>query len=71
MNFIAQESPQKLRGGFYTDSDIADFLTRWALQKKPVRILEPSCGDGVFLESIARVRQSDERNVSACELDSG
>lgn len=71
MNFIAQESPQKLRGGFYTDSDIADFLTRWALQKKPVRILEPSCGDGVFLESIARVRQADERHVSACELDAG
>jgi adenine-specific DNA methylase len=71
MNFIAQESPQKLRGGFYTDSDIADFLTRWALEKKPARILEPSCGDGAFLGAIGRVRPTGKRHVFACELDAG
>jgi adenine-specific DNA-methyltransferase len=31
MNFIANETAQKLRGGFYTDPDIASFLARWVL----------------------------------------
>jgi len=43
---------QKLRGGFYTPTQISDFLTNWALENKGTSILEPSCGDGVFLESI-------------------
>jgi adenine-specific DNA-methyltransferase len=42
---------QKLRGGYYTPVQIADFLTSWAIQSKDNRILEPSCGDGIFLES--------------------
>jgi adenine-specific DNA methylase len=70
MNFIAQESAQKLRGGFYTDPDIADFLTRWALEKKPARVLEPSCGDGAFLEAVVRVQPATDRRLFACELDS-
>lgn len=49
MNFIENESPTKLRGGYYTDPEIAGFLARWVLQKGPRNILEPSCGDGVFL----------------------
>jgi len=43
---------QKLRGGFYTPTQISDFVTNWALENKGESILEPSCGDGVFLESI-------------------
>ncbi|QNR23201.1 MULTISPECIES: N-6 DNA methylase [Croceimicrobium] len=44
-------SAQKLRGGYYTPQAIADFLCQWSIDKKTERILEPSCGDGNFIES--------------------
>lgn len=42
---------QKLRGGYYTPKLIADFLAQWAIQSSNTQILEPSCGDGIILES--------------------
>lgn len=42
---------QKLRGGYYTPKSIADFLARWAIQTPRTQVLEPSCGDGIVLES--------------------
>ncbi|HEX6554891.1 MAG TPA: class I SAM-dependent methyltransferase [Ktedonobacteraceae bacterium] len=42
---------QKLRGGYYTPKPIADFLAQWAIQTPSANILEPSCGDGMLLES--------------------
>lgn len=67
MNFIENESPQKLRGGFYTAPDIADFLTRWAVGARPARVLEPSCGDGAFLDSLTRL--APRSRVVAWELE--
>lgn len=69
MNFIALESEQKLRGGFYTEPAIAAFLTRWVKVIEPQTILEPSCGDGAFLEAIEREAFSALKCVTACELD--
>lgn len=69
MNFMALESKQKLRGGFYTDADIANFLSRWALAKKPRRVLEPSCGDGMFIESLTQLAEPSLREIFACEMD--
>ncbi len=42
---------QKIRGGYYTPKPIADFLARWAIQTPTANVLEPSCGDGILLES--------------------
>lgn len=69
MNFIENESPQKLRGGYYTHPDIATFLARWVLQPEPTRILEPSCGDGNFFEAIATMRPRGLKSIQACEID--
>ena len=69
MNFIALESAQKLRGGFYTEPSIAAFLTRWVKVAKPETILEPSCGDGAFLEAIEQEAFPSLKCVTACELD--
>jgi len=69
MNFIANESPRKLRGGYYTAPDIAAFLTEWALATGARRVLEPSCGDGVFLQAIAHPRRRNVESVVAYELD--
>jgi adenine-specific DNA methylase len=52
MNFKDQESPTKLRGGFYTPSLVATFLAKWVLGKRPFTILEPGCGDGVFVKAL-------------------
>src|SRR4029077_2630562 len=41
---------RKARGAFFTPPAIAHFLADWAIAKNPhARILDPSCGDGVFL----------------------
>lgn len=52
MNFIAQETEQKLRGGYYTPDDLARFLARWVAPTSGTRVLEPSCGDGAFFPSL-------------------
>ena len=67
MNFKELETPEKLRGGYYTPSDLATFLVRWVKNIQPARVLEPSCGDGVFLKAIGSLKIQPE--VLAFELD--
>jgi adenine-specific DNA-methyltransferase len=53
MRLISNASVEKLRGGFYTPSAIASFILKWGFNGDTLlEILEPSCGDGVFLEEI-------------------
>jgi len=53
MRLINEVSQEKLRGGFYTPENIADFMLKWALfGKEKSTIFEPSCGDGVFLDAL-------------------
>lgn len=44
----------KARGAFYTPPAVADFLCRWAIRSAADRVLEPSCGDGVFMGAASR-----------------
>lgn len=44
----------KLRGGYYTSSVVADWLCSWAIRTSKDRVLEPSCGDGAFLEAAVK-----------------
>lgn len=69
MKFIADESATKLRGGYYTDRDICDFLTRWVLRANPRDILEPSCGAGAFIDSIIRLAPGSLESVTAIEIE--
>lgn len=41
----------KLRGGYYTPQDVARFICEWAITSKSATVLEPSCGDGAFIEA--------------------
>lgn len=52
MNFIKNETAEKLRGGYYTPIDLASFAARWVSEISPSSILEPSCGDGSFLQAL-------------------
>lgn len=69
MNFIALETPRKLRGGYYTHPDMAAFLAGWVLEARPRRLLEPSCGDGVFFDAVARLPHARLEAVVGCERD--
>ncbi|MFD2565880.1 Eco57I restriction-modification methylase domain-containing protein [Pseudotenacibaculum haliotis] len=69
MQLIKNASKEKLRGGFYTPEAIASFILRWAFNgKKDLDILEPSCGDGVFLEEIQNGNYR-YNSVTAIEYD--
>ena len=52
MNFKEVESEQKLQGSYYTPKWLSDYIMQWVLQENSKQILEPSCGDGVFFESL-------------------
>jgi adenine-specific DNA methylase len=41
----------KLRGGYYTSSELARWLCSWAIRDADDLVLEPSCGDGSFLHA--------------------
>lgn len=41
----------KLRGGYYTPPLIAEFICSWTIQSGDDSVLEPSCGDGNFIEA--------------------
>ncbi len=68
MKFKADQTSQKLRGGYYTPQNLADYATKWALSNKPLSIIEPSCGDGVFIQSIHNNNYSKKCSISAFEL---
>jgi adenine-specific DNA methylase len=69
MNFIKNETAQKLRGGYYTPPDLAAFLAQWVKEISPKRVLEPSCGDGAFFGAFSKVRGFSKAAITAFELD--
>jgi adenine-specific DNA-methyltransferase len=44
---------RKARGAFFTPPAIADFLTRWAIRSPDARVMDPTCGEAVFLLAAA------------------
>jgi len=69
MNFIVNETSQKLRGGYYTPARLAAYIASWALGKGGVSALEPSCGDGVFIDALAHASGGRELKFHAFELE--
>lgn len=46
---------RKARGAFFTPPAIAEFLARWAIGKnRDARVLDPTCGEAVFLLAAAQ-----------------
>ena len=44
---------RKARGAFFTPPAIAEFLARWAISTPQSRVLDPTCGEAVFLLAAA------------------
>lgn len=42
---------RKARGAFFTPPAIAEFLSRWAIRTTEAQVLDPTCGEAVFLLS--------------------
>jgi adenine-specific DNA methylase len=68
MNFIVNETEQKLRGGYYTPLDLAVFITKWVTETHPESLLEPSCGDGVFFQALRALKYHPKRSIVGFEL---
>lgn len=49
---------KKARGAYYTPSSVAAWLSSWAVRTSRDRVMDPSLGDGVFLEAaIERIKE--------------
>ena len=46
---------KKERGAYFTPQPVAQFLSDWAIRTPNDAILEPSCGEAVFLEAAVGV----------------
>lgn len=68
MNFIENESEQKLRGGYYTPEDLATFIAKWVSKNSPEHVLEPSCGDGIFVKAFHNVGHTEKLHFHGFEL---
>lgn len=67
MKLIENATAEKLRGGFYTPAPIAEFILRWGINGSTnLDILEPSCGDGIFIE---KLKDFQFNSVTAIEFD--
>lgn len=70
MNFIKDESIQKLRGGYYTPLDLAVFIAKWVKEIHPEKVLEPSIGDGAFLSAFGQIGGLNGGEVTGLEINS-
>jgi len=69
MKLIKHASAEKLRGGFYTPESIAAFILKWGINgSSSFDILEPSCGDGIFLKQL-REHKYKFNTITAVEFD--
>lgn len=55
------DSPEKTLGAVYTPPRVASALVRWTVRAASDRVLDPACGEGVFLAA-ARTRLADLGN---------
>lgn len=70
MKLMEQNSSQKLRGGYYTPKALTDYIINWAFEGgNKLNILEPSCGDGAFLESLISKINLTDTKCTAIELE--
>lgn len=71
MRLKKDSSEQKLRGAYYTPLQLANAMVRFVAADNINSVLEPSCGDGVFLDSLATLDKiKNIHNITAVEIES-
>lgn len=67
---MATATQQKVLGAFYTADPVAKFLVQWAIRSADDTVLDPSCGEGVFLAAASeRLFQLGNRVPEAWGVD--
>lgn len=70
MKLKKDSTEQKLRGAFYTPLQLSDAMVKLCMSDKVHSVLEPSCGDGVFLDSLAHMSiLRTVKSVTAVEIE--
>ena len=71
MRLKKDSTAQKLRGAYYTPLQLANAMVGLFDAENLGRILEPSCGDGVFIDSLATSNMLERaESVTSVEIDS-
>lgn len=72
MKLKKDSTEQKLRGAYYTPLSLANAMVNLFASDNIRSVLEPSCGDGVFLDSIKEAGLLDKiQLVQAVEIEPG
>lgn len=71
MKLKADSTEQKLRGAYYTPLPLAEMMVDlFANENTITSVLEPSCGDGVFLDAVIKKKiDKTLKEIIAIELD--
>jgi len=70
MRLKKDSTEQKLRGAYYTPLQLANEMVKLFAAENIETILEPSCGDGVFLDSLKEQGIIDQfTSITAVEID--
>jgi adenine-specific DNA methylase len=73
MEQVATQVAQKEFGAYYTSTRVAELLVGWAVRNREDRVLDPSCGEGVFLEAaaarVAALKGQASSQVHGIEID--
>lgn len=70
MRLKKDSSEQKLRGAYYTPLQLANAMVSLVVSQNVTNVLEPSCGDGVFIDSLASLNLlNDIPNITAVEIE--
>ena len=72
MRLKKDSSDQKLNGAYYTPLQLAEAMVAFFANKDFARILEPSCGDGVFVDCLSSAGVLNKADtMTAVEIDKG
>ena len=72
MRLKKDSSEQKLRGAYYTPLQLADAMVKLFMSQNISTILEPSCGDGVFLDALKNLNLLNKLDkLMAVEIEPG
>ena len=71
MKLKENSSPQKLRGAYYTPLPLAEMMVKLFSSDESIKtVLEPSCGDGVFIDALDDMKMLDQLNdATAIEIE--
>lgn len=65
-NAVEASDLRKLRGAFFTPPAIAHYLANWAIREPGATVLDPTCGEAIFL--IAAAQRLKQHGATAATL---